>query len=59
MSDSQYVQSDGYAIAKAKQEDILRNSDFINWTIVRPYITYLDARLQLVFLKKNYDCIER
>lgn len=52
MSDSQYVQSDGYAIAKAKQEDILRNSDFINWTIVRPYITYSDARLQLVFLKR-------
>lgn len=26
--DLQYVQSDEYAIAKAKQEDILRNSDF-------------------------------
>lgn len=49
----QYVQSDEYAIAKAKQEDILRNSDFKNWTIVRPYITYSDERLQLGFFEKE------
>lgn len=51
--DSQYIQSDEYAIAKAKQEDILRNSDFRNWTIVRPYITYSDLRLQLGFFEKE------
>lgn len=50
---SQYIQSDEYAIAKAKQEDILRNSDFKNWTIVRPYITYSDSRLQLGFFEKE------
>lgn len=45
--DSNYVASDEYAIAKAKQENILKNSGKNNWTIIRPYVTFSESRLQL------------
>lgn len=40
-----------YSLYKAHQEDILRASDFDNWTIVRPAITYSKFRYQLVTLE--------
>lgn len=45
--DEEYLSTDEYALAKARQEDILRQSGKSNWTIIRPYITYSEIRLQL------------
>ena len=53
--DSTYLATDEYALAKARQEDLLKNSGLRNWTIVRPYITYNNMRLQLgVFEKESW-----
>ena len=53
--DQQYLLTDEYALAKARQEDLLKKSLKRNWTIVRPYITYSNQRLQLgVFEKENW-----
>ena len=51
--DIEYLSTDEYALAKARQEDILINSGKINWTIIRPYITYNEERLQLGVLEKE------
>lgn len=51
--DSTYLATDEYALAKARQEDLLRNSGKRNWTIIRPYITYSEIRLQLGVLEKE------
>lgn len=52
--DPVYLATDEYALAKARQEDILKNSGSRNWTVVRPYITYSETRLQLGVLEKEY-----
>jgi nucleoside-diphosphate-sugar epimerase len=51
--DGQYLKTDEYALAKARQEDILKKSGRKNWTIIRPYITYSENRLQLGVLEKE------
>ncbi len=51
--DKKYLSTDEYALAKAKQENILKNSVKKNWTIIRPYITYSENRLQLGVLEKE------
>ncbi|NLE03964.1 MAG: NAD-dependent epimerase/dehydratase family protein [Crenarchaeota archaeon] len=51
--DVQYLATDEYALAKARQENILRNSGYNNWTIIRPYITYSENRLQLGVSEKE------
>ena len=51
--DDAYLATDEYALAKARQEDILLGSGKRNWTIVRPYITYGESRLQLGVLEKE------
>ena len=51
--DNEYLMTDEYALAKARQEDILKNKSKINWTIIRPYITYSEQRLQLGFYEKE------
>lgn len=51
--DKEYLKTDEYALTKARQENLLQNSDSRNWTIVRPYITYGDKRLQLGVLEKE------
>lgn len=38
--DAEYLATDEYALAKARSEDALRESEFSNWTIVRPGITF-------------------
>ena len=48
-----YLQTDEYALAKARQENMLAESGKENWTIVRPYITYSDERLQLGIYEKE------
>jgi nucleoside-diphosphate-sugar epimerase len=51
--DKEFLATDEYALAKARQEDVLRNSGRKNWTIIRPYITYSENRLQLGVLEKE------
>lgn len=51
--DTEYLSTDEYALAKARQENILASSPSKNWTIVRPYITYGPERLQLGVLEKE------
>jgi len=51
--DAEYLRSDEYGLAKARQEDLLFNSGERNWTIIRPYITYSENRLQLGVLEKE------
>lgn len=52
-TDKEYLKTDEYALRKAKQENILMKSGFLNWTIIRPYITYSENRLQLGVLEKE------
>ena len=53
--DSEFLRTNEYPLSKARQENLLFNSSFKNWTIVRPYITYATNRLQLgVFEKEEW-----
>lgn len=54
--DAAYLATDEYALAKARQEDLLRESGARNWTIVRPGITYSQNRFQLGTLEANTLC---
>ena len=55
INDAEYLKSDEYALAKAREENILIESGKKNWTIIRPYITYNSYRLQLgVYEKENW-----
>ena len=49
--DQEFLATEDYALYKARQEDILQNSNYGNWTIVRPAITYSKYRFQLVTLE--------
>ena len=52
--DAAYLATDEYALAKARQEDLLRASNQGNWTIVRPAITYDGSgRFQLCTLESG------
>ena len=51
--DKQYLETDEYALTKARQEDILNSCNKRNYTIIRPYITYGKERLQLSVLEKE------
>ena len=54
-ADAAYLKTDEYALTKARQENALRTESQGggNWTIVRPYITYSEIRLQLGVLEKE------
>ena len=52
-TDAEYLKTDEYALTKARQENILKESGRRNYTIIRPYITYGDYRLQLGVLEKE------
>ncbi len=51
--DEKYLSTDEYALTKARQENILKKSRGNNYTIIRPYITYGEERLQLGVLEKE------
>ncbi len=51
--DAEYLRTDEYALAKARQEDILRSKNGRNYTIVRPSLTYNKNRLQLAISEKE------
>lgn len=52
-NDKEYLNTDEYALTKARQEDILKMQSNKNYTIVRPYITYGEKRFQLGVLEKE------
>ena len=52
-TDREYLQTDEYALAKAREEDILSRSAYHNYTIVRPGLTYNDNRFQLAIWEKE------
>lgn len=49
--DLEFLASEDYALYKAREEDILNQSTFSNWTAVRPAITYSKRRFQLTTLE--------
>ena len=49
--DRKFLEEGEYSLTKAKEEDILKNSNYKNWVIIRPYKTYNDSRLQLGVLE--------
>lgn len=51
--DEMFLSQNEYSLYKARQEDVLRLSHKKNWTIIRPYITYSEKRLQLGTLEKE------
>ena len=53
-NDEEYLATDEYALTKARQEDTLKKSEYDNWTIIRPYVTYSEIRLQLSPAEKEY-----
>ncbi len=50
-TDEYFLSTDDYALCKARGEDMLRASEYANWTIVRPATTYSRGRFQLVSLE--------
>jgi len=53
VDDPEYLKTDEYGLAKARQEDILRASGYGNYTIVRPSICYAGDRFQLGTMEAN------
>lgn len=51
--DKDFLATDEYSLSKARQEDIVRDLGDNNWTIIRPYITFSEFRLQLGVLEKE------
>lgn len=52
-TDKRFLLTDDYALAKARQEDILKNTGKKNWTIIRPYMSYFYNRLDLGYFSKE------
>ena len=53
-SDSDYLATDEYGLAKGREENLLVSGKKKNWTIIRPYITYNDNRIQLGVYEKEH-----
>ena len=51
VGDETYLETDEYGLAKAREENLLRESGCDNWKIVRPCITYSSPRFQ-------FGCLE-
>ena len=51
--DETFLSTNRYALRKAREEDMLRSSGKTNYTIIRPYITYSNRRLQLGIYEKE------
>ncbi|WP_080676449.1 NAD-dependent epimerase/dehydratase family protein [Ruminococcus flavefaciens] len=51
--DQAFLSTNRYALRKAREEDMLRASGMNNYTIIRPYITYSNRRLQLGIYEKE------
>ncbi len=55
--DAELLSSGDYCIYKAQAEDYLNHSEFSNWSIIRPAITYSKSRFQLVTME--YELVIR
>lgn len=51
--DMDFLKTQRYAVRKAREENMLTNSGYNNYTIVRPYITFSNNRLQLGIYEKE------
>ena len=51
--DEAFLSTNRYALRKAREENILRQSGLTNYSIIRPYITYSNRRLQLGIYEKE------
>ena len=51
--DEAFLSTNRYALRKAREENILRQSGLTNYSIIRPYITYSNERLQLGIYEKE------
>ena len=55
LDDKDYLNSNDYSLEKAREEDLLLNSKYNNYVIIRPSNTYNDERLKLdVFEKEDW-----
>ena len=54
--DKEYLKIDEYGLYKARQENVLKQSSFSNWTILRPSITFSKNRFQFGCLEANILC---
>ena len=53
--DKKYLKTAEYALDKAREENILKENEKHNWTVIRPYITYNSNRIQLgCYEKENW-----
>lgn len=52
-TDKDFLATNRYALRKAREEDMLRSSGYSNFTIIRPYVTYSNRRLQLGIYEKE------
>ena len=53
VKDAEYLKTSEYALSKGRSEDMLFAHPRKNWTIIRPYITFSEQRLQLGTLEKE------
>lgn len=51
--DEQFLATNDYSLRKARTEDVLFSSGYKNYTIIRPYITFDEMRLQLGAMEKD------
>lgn len=56
LKDADYLRTDEYALAKSRQESLLRKSGYKNWTILRPSIIYSHECFKLGCLEANIVC---
>lgn len=52
-TDKDFLATNRYALRKAREENMLKSSGKKNFTIIRPYITYSNRRLQLGICEKE------
>ena len=52
-TDDTFLATNRYALRKAREENMLIRSGYTNYTIIRPYITYSERRLQLGICEKE------
>jgi len=54
LADEAFMKTDDYALMKIRTEDILLNSKYKNYTILRPAITFSKNKFQLMSLEADY-----
>lgn len=52
-TDEKFMRLNTYALEKARDENVLLNRTEKNWTIIRPYVTFSEDRLQLGMFEKE------